>query len=556
MYPASISAPPATVTLAPGEKKNIRVTATVDPTQLEKVNDPASAEKHNGVARQYLAIDSGRLIFDEGGEAMRLPVQIAPKPVSSMKASSNRVTFLDGAPQAPIHLEDTPVDGGVWVSQVGAYELGAKSGRLPTSKFSAVSSQRVDLQYVGASTNVYTLLEAGEDYDEKGALSIGISTWSNWESLTSPTNIQVAFDTDSDGVANYLLDVAREGGADYPVARLTQYHGIFAVPVSARPINGAWGDVDTNTFDSNVLELPVAIKDLNLDTMSAAKLRYKVTTSSVYEVGTVDSTDWISFNPFSPNLRFSGTQAGSEALFKDSPETGLTVHRASDVSAAEILLLHMHNATGDLSGLKTGEDGGRAEVLRADFAATPKNPGFTDVLVDHPFYEDITWLANRGITSGWPDGSFRPEAAVDRASMAAFFYRMAGSPHFNAPSVSPFKDVPTSHPFYNEVAWMHSVGISKGWDDGTFRPAEPVSRAAMSAFFYRMAGSPAYELPTQQTFKDVDSNHMFAREISWLADQKITTGWQDGTFRPADSTQRAAMAAFLHRYSDNVLDKR
>ena len=78
--------------------------------------------------------------------------------------------------------------------------------------------------------------------------------------------------------------------------------------------------------------------------------------------------------------------------------------------------------------------------------------------------------------------------------MAAFFYRMAGSPQFTAPSTLSFKDVPRDHPFYKEIEWMRARGITTGWSDGTFRPNDAVNRDAMAAFFYRYAGSPHIRL--------------------------------------------------------------
>ena len=48
----------------------------------------------------------------------------------------------------------------------------------------------------------------------------------------------------------------------------------------------------------------------------------------------------------------------------------------------------------------------------------------------------------------------------------------------------------------------------------------------------------------------------FYREISWLAEQRITTGWADGSFRPVQPIERGAMAAFLHRYNVRVLNNR
>ena len=97
---------------------------------------------------------------------------------------------------------------------------------------------------------------------------------------------------------------------------------------------------------------------------------------------------------------------------------------------------------------------------------------------------------------------------------------------------------------------MSQQGITLGWEDGTFRPHDPVSREAMAAFFYRFAGRPS--VTAQTTFNDVrPASTQFYKEISWLQSSGITTGWPDGTFRPYAPVERGAIAAFMHRY-DNV----
>ena len=205
-----------------------------------------------------------------------------------------------------------------------------------------------------------------------------------------------------------------------------------------------------------------------------------------------------------------------------------------------------------------GATGDRAEVLNVkeqqDEYITPSR--FTDVKSGDQFYTEISWLAQRRITTGYPDGTYRPLESVERGAMAAFFYRMAGSPQFTAPSTPSFSDVPTTHPFYKEIEWMKARGITTGWSDGTFRPNAPVNRDAMAAFFYRYAGSPAYSAPAVSPFSDVSTGSQFYREIAWLADQRITTGWPDGSFRPVQPIERGAMAAFLHRYNVRVLNNR
>ena len=86
-------------------------------------------------------------------------------------------------------------------------------------------------------------------------------------------------------------------------------------------------------------------------------------------------------------------------------------------------------------------------------------PVFSDVPEGYPFYADIQWLAHQRLSFGWADGTYRPQQTVDRGAMAAYFYRLAGSPEVALPETSPFKDVDSSHPFYKEIVWMSQQGI-------------------------------------------------------------------------------------------------
>jgi hypothetical protein len=53
--------------------------------------------------------------------------------------------------------------------------------------------------------------------------------------------------------------------------------------------------------------------------------------------------------------------------------------------------------------------------------------GFSDVPPGHAFEDEITWMADTGISTGYPDGTFRPGQAVTRQAMAAFMGRLADS---------------------------------------------------------------------------------------------------------------------------------
>ena len=176
---------------------------------------------------------------------------------------------------------------------------------------------------------------------------------------------------------------------------------------------------------------------------------------------------------------------------------------------------------------------------------------FSDVGVTHPFFADIEWMADSGISEGYENGTYRPSAAVTRQAMSAFMYRLAGEPPFSPPGSPSFSDVGLSHPFFADIEWMADSGISEGYENGTYRPSAAVTRQAMSAFMYRLAGEPAKPTPSGPSFTDVSFAHPFSGEIEWMAEAGISTGYQPGpTYRPSAAVSRQAMSAFMRRMAE------
>lgn len=171
---------------------------------------------------------------------------------------------------------------------------------------------------------------------------------------------------------------------------------------------------------------------------------------------------------------------------------------------------------------------------------------FFDVASTHPFVAGITYAKNQGITTGYPDGTFQPFGSTQRAAMAAFLYRSQGSPAYTPPAVSPFVDVPTNHPFYKEIMWIKDQGITTGMTATTFAPAAPVNRKDMAAFLYRLAGQPAFTAPAVSPFADMTPTSQFYKEVTWLHSEGITTGYPDG-YHPLEDVQRQASVTFLYR---------
>ena len=111
--------------------------------------------------------------------------------------------------------------------------------------------------------------------------------------------------------------------------------------------------------------------------------------------------------------------------------------------------------------------------LVGDYGPIPsKSIVFRDVDGSTPHAKEIWWLASTGISEGWleSDGSrtFRGMSPVTRQDMAAFLYRLAGSPNRGLDSdgafiYSYFRDVDGSTPHAEDIWWLALKRISTGW---------------------------------------------------------------------------------------------
>jgi hypothetical protein len=157
-------------------------------------------------------------------------------------------------------------------------------------------------------------------------------------------------------------------------------------------------------------------------------------------------------------------------------------------------------------------------------------------------HEDaIRRIAEAGITGGYRDGTFRPAADVTRGQMATFLARALGLEGADGDRVG-FSDT-DGHPHAEGISAVAVAGITEGYDDGTFRPNASVTREQLATFLTR-----ALELEEggEAAFSDtVGSAHLAG--IAAVAAAGITEGYPDGTFRPADVVSREQMASFLQR---------
>jgi hypothetical protein len=187
-----------------------------------------------------------------------------------------------------------------------------------------------------------------------------------------------------------------------------------------------------------------------------------------------------------------------------------------------------------------------ASIGPAASPAEARIAGFVDVRGSEYYAAAVAWMRGQGLTTGVGPDRYHPIGTVDRAQMATFLWRLAGSPSESAPHG--FRDVPTGTYYEPAVRWLRARGLTTGvGGSDRFEPLRPVNRAEIATFLWRYEGSPT-DAPAHG-FRDVPAGSYYDLAVRWLVDRRITTGvGGSDRFAPADPASRGQMATFVWRY--------
>lgn len=182
--------------------------------------------------------------------------------------------------------------------------------------------------------------------------------------------------------------------------------------------------------------------------------------------------------------------------------------------------------------------------------ADPESP-FPDV-AGHPAEAEILCLLERGIVVGFPDGTFRPDAAGTRAHFAAMLsLAFLGDEEATAPE---FPDVPRDHWAASNIGRVAEAGLMVGYPDGSFRPDQPILREEALV---------SMALALELAAGDTGNLSLFAdgAEVSDWARQEVSDSFRAGVLsndallersagrvylRPRLAATRGALASFIY----------
>ena len=188
-------------------------------------------------------------------------------------------------------------------------------------------------------------------------------------------------------------------------------------------------------------------------------------------------------------------------------------------------------------------------------ADEPNTPDRPNVPTEPDTPEDLNTVDHFSYIVGYEDGTVMPQKQITRAEVATIFYRLLKEDvrDENTTNVSDFSDVKSSDWYGTTVATLADMGIVKGYEDGTFRPNAPITRAEFAAIatrFFEETGA-TYE---PGTFTDVTGSEWFAGAIMDAVNLGLIGGYEDGTVRPNNNITRAEACAIVNRTLGRVPD--
>ena len=149
------------------------------------------------------------------------------------------------------------------------------------------------------------------------------------------------------------------------------------------------------------------------------------------------------------------------------------------------------------------------------------------------------------------DGTYRfkPQNHCTRAEFVTFLWNLVGT-KLPEDVENPFSDIKEDDWYYDFVLWAYENGITAGYEDGTFRPNATCTRAEVATFIYNIKGGQPVSEDVKNPFKDITEGDWYYNFVLWGFENDIFSGYEqaDGSylFMPKNDITRAEVVTMLH----------
>jgi hypothetical protein len=154
--------------------------------------------------------------------------------------------------------------------------------------------------------------------------------------------------------------------------------------------------------------------------------------------------------------------------------------------------------------------------------------------------------------AGYPDNLFMPDNSISRAEVTVMFSRLLTQKmDSDSDYTVSFPDIDADAWYKSQVGFMEQYGIVEGYEDGTFRPENPITRAEFAVIASKFDKLSDTE---ENAFSDVDDDYWATPYILLAHSNGWINGYEDGTFRPLNSITRAEVVSIVNRMLERSCD--
>ena len=199
----------------------------------------------------------------------------------------------------------------------------------------------------------------------------------------------------------------------------------------------------------------------------------------------------------------------------------------------------------------TGVNTNQPPVIAAPVIGQPELEaieGMADVN-DEWFVPYVATLVSKGIFKGYEDGSFRPNQGITRGEIAVSMVRVLGlEARLETAGDAPYADFDLIPDWANKsITLLSELNILLGYGDGTFQSGNVITREEFTAILER--ASNIAETNIELAFADKDDIYYWAVEsVRKVSSVGIVRGYEDNTFRPKNFVTRAEVATMLYNF--------
>ncbi len=170
---------------------------------------------------------------------------------------------------------------------------------------------------------------------------------------------------------------------------------------------------------------------------------------------------------------------------------------------------------------------------------------FPDVPKDHPNYNAIEYLRDKGVIEGYPDGTYKPDIPVNRAE-AMKIITLATDLGVSGDFPQVFPDVKEGDWFFSYVMAAQNKGIVEGYGDGEFKPGRTVSLSESLKMLIESAGATTPS-PDGTVFTDVIRDDWFAKYALYARNKNMIFADDYGKIYPHKEMDRGSFAEIAYR---------